>query len=59
MSELCELEGKYFQRNTAFVPSQVPEIYKLSLGFPKGETSAVATAILLRGLKNRSMRHST
>lgn len=51
MSELCKREGKYLQRNTTFVPSQVYEICKLSLGFPKGETSAVVTSVLSRNLK--------
>lgn len=51
MSELCKLEGKHFQRNTTFVPSQVHEICKLALGFPQVETSAAATSMLSRNLK--------
>lgn len=51
MSELCKMKGKCFQRKTAFVPSQAQEICKLSLEFPKGETSAVSTSILSKSLK--------
>lgn len=58
MSELCKMKGKCFQRKTAFVPSQAQEICKLSLEFPKGETSAVSTSILSKSLKNRGIGSS-